>query len=191
MLSPKSSSHRESLHVEPRTALGVARHYIRDVVYGANDGVITTFAVVAGVTGGTLPPIAVLVLGVANLLADGLSMGVGNYLGIRSDERVREAQQLPEQEAFPIRHGLATFVAFVAAGAVPLLPYVFSDVATNLFALSTGSSLAVLFAVGAARARVGTGSWWANGSEMLVLGVIVGTVAYYAGALVSSLVQNR
>ena len=191
MLSPKSSSHRESLHVEPRTALGVAQHYVRDVVYGANDGVITTFAVVAGVTGGTLPPITVLVLGVANLLADGLSMGVGNYLGIRSDERVREAQQLPEQEAFPIRHGLATFVAFVAAGAVPLLPYVFPDVATNLFALSTGLSLAVLFAVGAARARVGTGSWWANGSEMLVLGVIVGTVAYYAGALVSSLVQDR
>lgn len=66
--------------------------------------------------------LAVLVLGVANLLADGLSMGVGNYLGIRSDERVREAQQLPEQEAFPIRHGLATFIAFVIAGAVPLVP---------------------------------------------------------------------
>ena len=101
--------------------LGAAQHYIRDLVYGANDGVITTFAVVAGVTGGTLSPATVLVLGVANLLADGLSMGVGNYLGIRSDERVREAQQLPEQEAFPIRHGVATFIAFVAAGAVPLV----------------------------------------------------------------------
>jgi VIT1/CCC1 family predicted Fe2+/Mn2+ transporter len=190
MLSPKFSSNRKSLHVEPRTALGVAQHYVRDVVYGANDGVITTFAVVAGVTGGTLAPVTVLVLGVANLLADGLSMGVGNYLGIRSDERVREAQQLPEQEAFPIRHGLATFVAFAAAGAVPLLPYVFSDVATNLFAMSTGLSLAVLFLVGAARARVGTGSWWANGLEMLVLGVIVGGVAYYAGAFVSGLAQN-
>jgi vacuolar iron transporter family protein len=190
MLSPKSSLNRKSLHVEPRTALGVAQHYVRDVVYGANDGVITTFAVVAGVTGGTLAPVTVLVLGVANLLADGLSMGVGNYLGIRSDERVREAQQLPEQEAFPIRHGLATFVAFAAAGAVPLLPYVFSGVATNLFAMSTGLSLAVLFVVGAARARVGTGSWWANGLEMLVLGVIVGAVAYYAGALVSGLARN-
>ena len=190
MLSPKSSLNRKSLHVEPRTALGVAQHYVRDVVYGANDGVITTFAVVAGVTGGTLAPVTVLVLGVANLLADGLSMGVGNYLGIRSDERVREAQQLPEQEAFPIRHGLATFVAFAAAGAVPLLPYVFSGVATNLFAMSTGLSLAVLFVVGAARARVGTGSWCANGLEMLVLGVIVGGVAYYAGALVSGLARN-
>ena len=96
-----ASRHRDSLHVEPRGALGLAQHYIRDLVYGANDGVITTFAVVAGVTGGTLQPVAVLVLGVANLLADGLSMGVGNYLGIRSDERVREKQDLPEQEAFP------------------------------------------------------------------------------------------
>ena len=63
MPSPQSSN-RESHHVEPRTALGVAQHYIRDVVYGANDGVITTFAVVAGVTGGTLAPVTVLVLGV-------------------------------------------------------------------------------------------------------------------------------
>ena len=117
-----ASRHRASLHVEPRSALGLAQHYIRDLVYGANDGVITTFAVVAGVTGGTLQPVAVLVLGVANLLADGLSMGVGNYLGIRSDERVREKQELPEQEAFPIRHGIATFLAFVTAGAVPLAP---------------------------------------------------------------------
>jgi VIT1/CCC1 family predicted Fe2+/Mn2+ transporter len=165
--------------------LGVAQHYIRDLVYGANDGVITTFAVVAGVTGGTLSPVTVLVLGVANLLADGLSMGVGNYLGIRSDERVREVQQLPEQEAFPIRHGAATFFAFVAAGAVPLLPYVFSGASTNRFAWSTAVSLAVLFSVGAARARVGSGTWWANGLEMLGLGVIVGAVAYYAGACIA------
>ena len=189
MPSPQSSN-RDSLHVEPRTALGVAQHYIRDVVYGANDGVITTFAVVAGVTGGTLAPATVLVLGVANLLADGLSMGVGNYLGIRSDERVREAQRLPEQEAFPIRHGFATFLAFVAAGAVPLLPYVFSATTTNLFATSTILSLAVLFVVGAARSRVGTGGWVANGLEMLVLGIIVGAVAYYGGAVVSALVEN-
>ena len=185
------SSKRDSLHVEPRTPLEVAQHYIRDVVYGANDGVVTTFAVVAGVTGGTLAPATVLVLGVANLLADGLSMGVGNYLGIRSDERVREAQRLPEQEAFPIRHGLATFLAFVAAGSVPLLPYVFSGLTTNLFAMSTVLSLAVLFVVGAARARVGTGSWWANGLEMLVLGVVVGAVAYFGGAVVSALVELR
>jgi VIT1/CCC1 family predicted Fe2+/Mn2+ transporter len=145
--------------------------------------------VVAGVTGGTLAPTTVLVLGIANLLADGLSMGVGNYLGIRSDERVREAQLLPEQEAFPARHGVATFVAFVAAGAVPLVPYLFAGRDSNRFAWSIALSLAVLFTVGAARARVGTGRWWTNGLEMVGLGVIVGAVAYYAGSVVASLLE--
>ena len=182
---------RVSLHVEPHTAREAAQHYIRDLVYGANDGVITTFAVVAGVAGGTLVPAAVLVLGAANLIADGLSMGVGNYLGIRSDERVREAQQLPEQEAFPVRHGLATFTAFVVAGAVPLAPYVFSSAGSNRFAWSTASSLAVLFVIGAARARVGTGNWCANGLEMAGLGALVGTVAYYAGSFVAALVESN
>jgi VIT1/CCC1 family predicted Fe2+/Mn2+ transporter len=175
--------------VEPHNVFGLAQHYMRDLVYGADDGVITTFAVVAGVTGGTLEPIAILVLGIANLLADGLSMGVGNYLGIRSDERVREAQQLPEQEAFPIRHGVATFMAFVTAGAVPLLPYVFPAIAANRFLWSTVLSLAVLFIVGAARARVSAGRWWWSGLEMLALGAIVGAAAYGAGALVAWLLQ--
>jgi VIT1/CCC1 family predicted Fe2+/Mn2+ transporter len=73
---------RPSLHVEPEGFVATTRHYIRDLMYGANDGVITTFAVVAGVTGGALSARAVLIVGVANLLADGLSMGVGNYLSI-------------------------------------------------------------------------------------------------------------
>jgi VIT1/CCC1 family predicted Fe2+/Mn2+ transporter len=181
---------RASLHIEPRGALALARHYIRDLVYGANDGLITTFAVVAGVTGGTLQPAAVLVLGAANLLADGLSMGVGNYLSIRSDERVREAQQLPEQEAFPIRHGAATLLAFVAAGAVPLLPYVMVGIGVSRFVLSTSLSLVVLFIVGAARSRIGAGRWWTNGLEMLGLGTIVGGVAYGTGAFVAWFIRH-
>jgi vacuolar iron transporter family protein len=176
---------RESLHIEPQGTLALAQHYIRDLIYGANDGVITTFAVVAGVTGGTLQPAAVLVLGAANLLADGLSMGVGNYLGIRSDERVREAQQLPEQEAFPARHGAATLLAFVTAGAVPLVPYMTVGIGTHRFLWSTCMSLAVLFVVGASRSRVGAGRWWTNGLEMLGLGMIVGAVAYGTGAFVA------
>lgn len=58
--------------------------YVGDWVLGANDGIITTFAVVAGAQGGALGVIAVLVLGFANLLADGFSMGASNYLGRRS-----------------------------------------------------------------------------------------------------------
>ena len=65
--SARPSVSRLSIHVEPRGAAGIARHYIRDLVYGANDGIITTFAVVAGVAGGSLSQSAVLIVGAANL----------------------------------------------------------------------------------------------------------------------------
>ena len=77
---------RPSLHIEPRGAVGIMRHYIRDLVFGANDGIITTFAVVAGVAGGALSGAAVLIIGAANLAADGVAMGVGNLIAIRANE---------------------------------------------------------------------------------------------------------
>lgn len=177
---------RQSLHVEPTGLRQVARHYIRDVVYGANDGVITTFAVVAAVAGGELRAGAVLVIGFANLLADGLSMGVGNYLSIRSHESARAADNLPEEEASPARHGLATFVAFVAAGAVPLAPYIVPPGTIGRWTLSIALTMTTLFAVGAARSTVTTVRWWTGGLEMLGLGVAVAVVAYTAGAVVAA-----
>ena len=60
---------------ELRSLSGLARHYLGDLVYGANDGIITTFAVVAGVSGASLPARTVLILGFANLIADGFSIG--------------------------------------------------------------------------------------------------------------------
>jgi len=173
---------RASLHREPSGARDVFRHYLRDIVYGANDGIITTFAVVAGVTGGALSPRTIIVVGVANLFADGLSMGVGNYLSIRSHESARQAIDLPEEEASPVRHGVMTFAAFAAAGAVPLLPYVLGN---GSFALCVALTLGALFAVGASRSLVTVDRWVTAGLEMLGLGVVVAVAAYVSGALAS------
>jgi VIT1/CCC1 family predicted Fe2+/Mn2+ transporter len=180
---------RVSVHVEPNGAVGLARHYLRDLVYGANDGIITTFAVVAGVAGGALSASAVLIVGAANLLADGLSMGVGNYLGIRSNESAREAQALPEEESYPVRHGIATFGAFVVAGAMPLVPYLMA-VGIGRFVMSSVLTLTALFAVGATRALVTVDRWWSAGLEMLALGVVVAAAAYASGAGVAALVGH-
>jgi VIT1/CCC1 family predicted Fe2+/Mn2+ transporter len=180
---------RRSIHEEPRGAIAVTRHYLRDLVYGANDGLITTFAVVAAASGGELSARTILVVGTANLLADGLSMGVGNYLSIRSHEGALAAMGRPEEEAHPGRHGTATFVAFVGAGVVPLFPYVFGvDLSAGL-AASLLLTFATLFAVGAMRSLVTVSRWWAAGMEMLGLGVIVTFAAYVSGAVVAGLVD--
>src|SRR5690606_41328032 len=108
---------------EPSSPRELFEHYLRDLVYGANDGIITTFAVVAGVAGASLSPTVVLILGFANLFADGFSMGASNYLSIRSEEAARAAAGLGVQEPHALRHGIATFVAFNLAGVVPLVAY--------------------------------------------------------------------
>jgi len=177
---------RPSTHREPVGPLETSRHYLGDLVFGASDGIITTFAVVAGVTGGALSRRAVLIVGAANLLADGLSMGVGNHLGIRSRESARVATGLPEEEARPVLHGAATMLAFVAAGLLPLVPFLAPLPGEGAFALSVMATLAALFAVGASRALVTADRWWAVGMEMLLLGVVVAAVAYGGGALVAA-----
>lgn len=184
--APRPVRARESVHVEPRGARATAQHYLKDIVYGANDGLITTFAVVAGVEGGRLTQRAVLIVGLANLLADGLSMGVGNYLSIRSHEHVRRTLSLPEEEAFPTRHAIATFLAFALAGVVPLLAYILPGVpASARVGAATLSTFVALFGVGALRSTVTDEPALSGGLEMLVLGAVVAGVAYYAGGLVA------
>lgn len=86
--------------------------YIHDIVYGANDGIVTTFAVVSGVVGADLSTYVVVILGFANVLADGLSMGLGNYLSGKSQndhyqrllkEELREIEEIPDIEREEIR----------------------------------------------------------------------------------------
>lgn len=76
--------------------------YIGDLVYGANDGIITTFAVIAGTTGAGFAPIITVVLSFANLFADGLSMGVSDFLGIKSEKYY--ADSIKAKESWEIKH---------------------------------------------------------------------------------------
>lgn len=81
-----------------RLASGPDRSYLRDFVYGAVDGTVTTFAVVAGVSGAQLPARIVIIMGLANLVADGFSMAVSNYLGTNAEQQQRDKARLEEHE---------------------------------------------------------------------------------------------
>jgi VIT1/CCC1 family predicted Fe2+/Mn2+ transporter len=71
--------------IAERLALEIKPSYLRDWVYGGIDGGITTFAIVAGVVGADLSSRVILILGLANLLADGLSMAAGNYSATKTE----------------------------------------------------------------------------------------------------------
>jgi VIT1/CCC1 family predicted Fe2+/Mn2+ transporter len=76
--------------IQQRLQSGPTSVYLREFVYGAVDGTVTTFAVVSGVAGAGLSSGVVIVLGLANLLADGFSMAVSAFHGIRAEEEIRE-----------------------------------------------------------------------------------------------------
>ena len=100
--------HRREAH-----DLGRMQEFLKQIVYGGNDGIVTTFAIVAGFAGAAaegvaqIGGLAVLVFGLANLFADAVSMGLGEFLSTRSqhdlyrarrNDELREIAQDPEQE---------------------------------------------------------------------------------------------
>lgn len=88
-------------------------NYAKSITYGGLDGIVTTFAVVAGATGGELGTTTIIILGFSNLLADGFSMAMGDYLSSTVDKN--STQALP--------NALATFLSFNLFGLIPLLAY--------------------------------------------------------------------
>jgi VIT1/CCC1 family predicted Fe2+/Mn2+ transporter len=85
--------------IRERLAENASHSYLRDWIYGGIDGAVTTFAVVSGVTGAELGGEIVIILGVANLLADGFSMAASNFAGTRA-----EREQLEQAAVIERRH---------------------------------------------------------------------------------------
>lgn len=167
--------------------------YLAEVIYGANDGIVTTFAVVSGVAGATLNPSIVLILGAANLFADGFSMGMSNFLSRRSEmdyaRTVDDGSPSTDRAVLdgksPERTAFVTFLAFVVAGWAPLIPYLLA--VEPAFPLSIGFTGIAFFTVGASRSLVTDRQWHLNGIEMFLVGMAAAAVAYVVGSLLKGL----
>ena len=156
--------------------------YIPEYVYGSVDGTVTTFAIVAASVGAGLPSGVVLVLGVANLVADGFSMGSSAFLSAQSDEGVKHLRKLPG------RVGLATFTAFVVVGLMPLVSYIYDVFVGNALKASAGSfyvsivlTLLTFAMIGYVKARAERSNPWVSVAQTVALGAIAAALAYFAG----------
>lgn len=240
-----SSNDLAELHtkeaIAERIAAAAQHSYVGDFVLGAVDGAVTTFAIVAGAAGAGLSSGVAIVLGLANVLADGLSMAAGNFLKARADEqtveRFREMEErhidevleaereeirqifagkgfdgemleevvnvithdrkqwvdtmlteewgLPLETPRPIYSAMATMIAFVIAGMVPLAPlflHIGSD-AQQSFMLASVLTAITFFVIGVVRGRVTERNAWFAGAETLFIGGVAAAVAYAVGAM--------
>ena len=224
--------------IQKRLAAKPSHSYVRDAVLGGIDGCVTTFAVVSGVFGGGFPSQVAIVLGFANLLADGFSMAVSNYEGTKSQtEMVEEARtremrhirQIPEGEReeirqifarkgfqgetleeivntitqnpqlwvetmvreemgmqvegpHPLRAAMATFIAFLSIGFIPLIPFFIPQLTPGqAFMLSSIITAISFFGIGLIKGLVSRRAVFWSGIETLLTGGGAAILAYLVG----------
>src|SRR5690554_1863714 len=118
---------------------------LREFVYGGMDGAVTTFAVVTGAAGANLGVRVILILGFANVLADGFSMAVGSYLSEKSEQdlSVHKGESSRDDHDSPLGASIATFISFVLVGFIPLAMYLID----YIFGLNINTSSLLVYAV--------------------------------------------
>jgi VIT1/CCC1 family predicted Fe2+/Mn2+ transporter len=157
-----------------------AKH-LPEIVYGGNDGIVTTFAVVSGFVGagaeseivgsGTV----VLLFGLANLFADATSMGLGNYLSERS-RQVKKAEK-------PAINALFTFFSFIVFGFIPLVPFIFLEPSQTVGFYSIVGTFFALLMLGVLRWRLAGEKPIRNIAEIILIGGVASSIAFLVGYL--------
>ena len=222
--------------IRERLSLGPKGQNISDAVLGGIDGCITTFAVVSGSVGAGFPSSVAVVLGFANLFADGFSMAISNYESSKTQQEFfesikkkeqRHIDQIPDGEREEIRqiyeakgfseallekivetitadkkiwlevmlaeeHGLGktapkpvisagvTFLAFVAVGTIPLMPYVVSSLEMNQqFAISAFLAGTMFFLIGMLKSLALAKPVFLSGIRTLLTGGAAAALAYF------------
>ncbi len=169
------------------------RKYFPEFVYGGIDGVVTTFAVVAGALGASLSSAVILILGFANLFADGFSMAISNYLSTKSEREIDEKEKNKHNhDKEPWRTALATFLAFVIIGFIPLVSFVLAifipNINNNKFLYSILLTAIAFIVVGAEKGRIAGKNRLKGAVETLAIGSVAALIAFIVGYLLRGIV---
>ena len=156
--------------------------YFADFVFGSVDGLVTTFAVVSGVMGAGLSSTVILILGFANLFADGFSMAASNYLSTKSENDMGQNRK----NAFGA--ATATFVAFIFVGFIPLMSFVFDFGSIN-YKVTIILTAVAFAAIGYIKGSVtGKNKGW-SALQTFGIGALAALIAFYVGYVLALIVN--
>ena len=162
--------------------------YLSEFVYGGIDGIITTFSIVAGSSGGSLLRNVILILGLSNVVSDGFSMGVSRYVSSKT-----EIKQELLKEKDPTISAIVTFLSFVLVGILPLLPFIFmrnSKNNKNTTYISLSIALVVFVSIGYLKVIVvKEKNPYKSAFEILLLGLIASLISYTIGKYTSKYIK--
>lgn len=156
--------------------MNLLKKYLPELIYGGMDGSITTFAIVTGAFGAGFSTNVIVTLGIANLVADGFAMAVGNYLSTKS---------VVQKTRKPFNTASATFLAFFVIGAIPLFSYATSYLIpvnyNNTFIYACILTVFAFAIIGYLKSKINNTPVFKGIAETLLLGCIASLISFLLG----------
>ena len=163
--------------------LKLDRLLLREFVFGAQDGIVSTLVVILALHGAETG--SVLLAGLATTAAGTFSMGAGAYLAARAEADVvswRTAGRIRTRIWKPLRHATAMGISFGLASLVPVVAYLLHSAhGTTTVVITVGVSLLFLTMVGVVKGLLVGKSPWINGMEILIIGALSAALGYMLG----------
>ncbi len=162
----------------------VSASYFRNFVFGIEDGLVSTVGLLAGIAAAGVTRSYILITGIILILVEAFSMAVGSFLAESSAEEYEVGR--PEAR-LAFWDGVIMFFSYLAAGFLPLAPYLIFSRGTA-FWWSIIVSLTALFALGFIGAKISRVGWPGNSLRMLVIGGIAILVGVLVGNFLNQLI---
>jgi VIT1/CCC1 family predicted Fe2+/Mn2+ transporter len=160
----------------------IQKKYLPEFVYGGMDGAVTTMAIISGAVGASLSSAIILIMGFANLIADGFSMAVANYFSTKSESELTKTNNYSKK---PIKTGIATFISFILIGLIPLLSFILAFfipwIEERKFLISIILTGTALMTVGFVKGSILEKNKFKSSIESLAIGGIAAFLAYLVG----------
>ena len=159
----------------------INNYILKSIIYGGIDGIITMFNIAAGITGAKLKTKYIFILGLAVLISDGLSMGVGDYLSLKADIKRKKIHQKNNliKNIDPLKNAIITFTSFVIFGFVPIIVYsLINGKQKSKFTKLFISIILSLFVLGIIQSKFTKEKWYYSGSKLALFGCITSLLSY-------------
>jgi len=150
------------------------KDYLRSGFFGAEDSLVSTTGLVAGIAAGSQDVKIILLAGLVAVAVEAVSMGAGQYLSQKA------VDELDGEKVSPIGTGLMMLVSYAVAGAVPIIPMAFLPYPQSLFA-SVAAALIALFGIGYIKGKLVKRPATRSGLEVLIVGGIATLIGLLVG----------
>jgi len=167
---------------------GLTGKFIGQIVFGFEDGVISSLGIAAGLAGASLSNFIIIIGIIVQAFTGAVSMSAGTYLSTKSEMQYltsgKRHRDIKHHIKNPLDAAFFMFISYILGSMVPIVPYVINAFGQPLIPALIISIIG-LFIFGSLRTIITGGSWIKNGIEMTVIGMIAFVVGYFIGSLFS------